>query len=182
VKGVFSMVAASATTARRRDRSRAQRRPRLRWAFAGLLAAAIACLAPPPVSAGPSIPQGVWLIDGRAAVQIYDCAGLMCGRILWMVEPRNAEGELDRDKHNPDPALRRRTLCGLTMLWGLHPDGPDRWRDGWFYNPHDGVTYRVSARQTSADVLIARIYIGVPLLGQTKTLIRVPHGVSDGWC
>ena len=135
-----------------------------------------------PVAALPGVPEGVWLIDGRAAVQTYDCAGLMCGRIIWLKVPRNPLGQLDRDKHNPDPNLRQRQLCGLTMLRDLRPAGPGRWSDGWFYNPDDGKTYRVSAQLASNDVMTARIYVGAPLLGKTKTLVRVPHGVSAGWC
>jgi len=149
---------------------------------APLLAAIIALAAAIPTTALAAVPQGVWLIDGRAAVQIYDCAGLMCGRIIWLKVPRNLLGQLDRDKHNPNPALRERGLCGLTMLWNLHPDGPNRWKDGWFYNPDDGKTYRVSAQLTSDDVMTAHIYVGVPLFGKDKTLARVPHGVTEGWC
>jgi uncharacterized protein (DUF2147 family) len=149
---------------------------------AALLVAAMALLAAPRATAQAAVPQGVWLIDGKAAVQIYDCGGLMCGRILWLLVPRNALGQLDRDYRNPDPALQQRPLCGLTMIWGLRPDGPNHWRDGWFYNPHDGTTYRASAQLQSADVITARLYLGIPLFGQTKTLVRVPHGVSEGWC
>jgi len=46
----------------------------------------------------------------------------------------------------------------------------------------DGVTYSLSAEVTSADLIVARIYIGIPLFGTTKTLVRVAHGISDGWC
>ncbi len=148
---------------------------------AALLAAALT-IAGPMANAEPAVPAGVWLIDKKAAVEIYDCAGMMCGRILWLHVPRNALGQLDRDYHNPDPALRTRELCGLTMLWNLHPDGPNRWKDGWFYNPDDGDTYRVSAQLKSDDVILARIYVGIPLFGKTKTLTRIPHGVTDGWC
>lgn len=144
--------------------------------------AAAALAAATLVPAQAAVPQGVWLIDKKAAVEIYDCAGLMCGRIIWLLVPRNLAGQLDRDKHNPDPTLRQRELCGLTMLWNLHPDSPNRWKDGWFYNPDDGKTYRVSAQLTSDDVITARIYVGVPLFGQTKTLARVPRGVTAGWC
>jgi uncharacterized protein (DUF2147 family) len=133
-------------------------------------------------AAQPAVPQGVWLVDGKAAVQIYDCRRLMCGRILWLQVPRNPLGQLDRDKHNPNPALRQRQLCGLTMLWNLRPAGPNRWEDGWFYNPDDGGTYRVSAQFKSDDILVARIYQGISLFGQTKTLVRVRRGVSAGWC
>ena len=147
-----------------------------------VLLAMFVCLGAPRARGAAAIPQGVWLIDGKAAVQIFACAGLMCGRIVWLHVPRNELGQLDRDKYNPNPALRQRELCGVTMLWNLHPDGPNRWKDGWFYNPDDGKTYRVSARLKSDDVIVARIYVVVPLLGKNKTLVRVPHGITDGWC
>jgi uncharacterized protein (DUF2147 family) len=129
-----------------------------------------------------AIPPGVWLMDSRVAVEIYACNGLLCGRILWLIIPRDPEGQLNRDKKNPNPALRDRELCGLTILWGLRPAGPNRWEGGGFYNPDDGATYNVSAQLKSADMIIARIYSGLPLFGRTKTLVRVPHGTSDGWC
>lgn len=146
------------------------------------LLAALAGLVVSYAESEPAVPQGVWLMDGKVAVQIFDCAQMMCGRIIWLRAPRDPEGQLDRDRKNPDPALRDRKLCGLTILWGLRPQGPDRWREGWFYNPGDGETYRVEARLKSADVMVAHIYRGAPVFGRTKTLDRVPHDTSEGWC
>ena len=117
-----------------------------------------------------------WLWKSTAVMACY-AGGFFGCRI-----PRDPQGELDRDKNNPDPALRQRPLCGLTILWDLRPAGPERWQGGWFYNPDDGKTYSVSAQLKSADLLIARIYRGIPLFGETKTLTRVPHGTSKGWC
>jgi hypothetical protein len=85
-------------------------------------------------------------------------------------------------KKNPDPAFRQRLLCGLTILQGLQREGLDHWNSGSLYNPNDGETYRVSAELRSADVFVARIYLGVPLFGETKTLLRVPRLRSEGWC
>jgi uncharacterized protein (DUF2147 family) len=121
-------------------------------------------------------------MDGRVAVQIFDCQGLMCGRIIWLRVPRDPQGLLSRDRKNPVPALRQRKLCGLTILQSLRPAGPNRWKDGRFYNPDDGKTYRVTAQLKSDDVIVARVYAGAPAFGKTKTLARVPHGVSEGWC
>jgi uncharacterized protein (DUF2147 family) len=143
---------------------------------------ALALLAAPPARCEPAVPPGVWLMDGRVAVQIFDCEGLMCGRVVWLKVPRDPQGLLERDGKNPDSALRDRKLCGMTILWGLRPTGADRWRDGWFYNPQDGKTYSVKAQLKSDDVIIARIYLGVPLFGKTKTLARVPHDATEGWC
>jgi uncharacterized protein (DUF2147 family) len=156
------------------------RPPSLPGPAALLIAMVIALIAPGLLAS--SIPEGVWLIEKKAAVQIFGCNGLLCGRILWLQSPRDLEGELSRDKKNRNPALRQRRLCGLTMLWDLRASGPDRWEGGRFYNPEDGKTYNVSAHLKSADMLVARIYLGMPAFGKTKVLHRVTHGISDGWC
>jgi uncharacterized protein (DUF2147 family) len=121
-------------------------------------------------------------MDSQVVVQMFDCGNLLCGRVVWLVIPRDAQGVLTSDQRNPDPKLRQRSICGLTVLWALHPKGTDRWEGGWFYNPYDGKTYRVSARLTSADLIVARVYAGVPIFGKTKTLQRVPHDTAEGWC
>ena len=42
--------------------------------------------------------DGVWFIDGTgAAVQIFDCSGLLCGRIIWLEKARDTAGRLARD-------------------------------------------------------------------------------------
>lgn len=159
-----------------------RRRSRRRPGRAALLMAALISLVVPRTPAWAAVPGGVWLIDGRAAVQIFGCGALLCGRILWLRSPRDPQGQMNLDKNNPDPGLRQRPLCGLTVLWGLRSTGPDRWGGGWFYNPEDGKTYNVSAELRSADLIVARIYSGIRLFGETKTLLRVPHGTSEGWC
>lgn len=127
-------------------------------------------------------PQGVWLIDGEAAVEIFNCSGLICGRLLWLQAPLDPGGQLKRDKKNPDPALRERELCGLTVIWDLRSAGPNQWNDGWLYYPKSGQTYSVKAELTSSGALIARFYHRSSIVGETKTLTRVRHGTSAGWC
>ena len=127
--------------------------------------------------------DGAWFIDGTGvAVQIFDCSGLLCGRIIWLEKGRDTAGQLARDNKNPDAVFRQRPLCGLTVLQGLQPAGLDHWNSGSLYNPDDGKTYRISAELRSADVFVARVYLGVPLFGETKTLLRVPRLRSEGWC
>jgi uncharacterized protein (DUF2147 family) len=124
-----------------------------------LLAALVGAVAVPRAIALVAVPDGVWrLLSGKAAMQTFDCSGLLCGRILWLPTPRDPDGQLNRDRNNPDPALRERRLCGLTILWGLRSAGPDRWGGGWFYNPYDGRTYNVSAELRSANLIVARVY------------------------
>ena len=127
-------------------------------------------------------PDGQWLIDGKAAVQLYDCDGRLCGRITGLVFHNPPGQRFDHDKRNPNPALRRRRLCGLTILRGLRPAGAGRWRDGSFYSPSDGRTYRVQVELKSADTISARFFLGAPLFGKTKILTRVPAGAPAGEC
>jgi uncharacterized protein (DUF2147 family) len=146
-----------------------------------LLASTMAGIAHAHMASG-EVPQGVWLIKGHAAVQIFDCNGLLCGRLLWLKAPHDSQGQLKRDKRNPDSALRQRELCGLTVIWDLRSTGPNHWDDGRFYYPDSGKTYNIKMELTSSDALVARFYQGISLVGETKTLSRVLHGTSEGWC
>jgi len=128
------------------------------------------------------VPEGTWLLANRVAVQVFECSGQLCGRIVWLLRPRTPAGQPDLDHLNPDPSLRQRHLCGLTIIWGLQPDGPSHWTDGWLYDPKDGVTYDVTAELTASNTISARIYRGVPLFGRTEILIRDPQLSFDGRC
>jgi hypothetical protein len=81
-----------------------------------------------PASA--SVPGGTWMFANRVALQIFDCNGLLCGRIVWLLRPDNPAGQPDLDNLNPDPALRQRHLCGLTIVWGMGTNGQDHWANG----------------------------------------------------
>ena len=82
------------------------------------------------------VPEGTWLLANRVAVQVFECSGELCGRIVWLLRPRTPAGQPDLDHLNPDPSLRQRHLCGLTIIWGLQPDGPSHWTGGWLYDPN----------------------------------------------
>jgi uncharacterized protein (DUF2147 family) len=121
-------------------------------------------------------PRGIWLVDGQVAVELFGCNEGLCGRIVGLTEPRDRTGQPKHDVRNPDPALRQRPLCGLGVLSGLKPAGPDSWEGGHFYNPQDGHRYSANVRMQSADRLTARFYVGLSLLGESRTLVRIGDG------
>jgi hypothetical protein len=92
--------------------------------------------------------RGTWMIEDEVAVEIADCAGgSLCGRIVWLKTPHDAAGQLKRDLMNPDAALRKHLVCGLTVIEGLTPAGPAKWEAGSFYDPRDGaIQHRDGAR------------------------------------
>lgn len=90
---------------------------RRRAARAGSLVIALTFFVVPGAAASAMVPDGAWLIDGTGgAVQIFDCDGLLCGRIIWLWTAGDIAGRPASDKKNPDPAFRQRLLCGLTIL------------------------------------------------------------------
>ncbi len=118
----------------------------------------------------------------QVAIQVFGCNGALCGRVVFLSVPLDPQGLLKRDTLNPDPALRQRQVCGPTIIWNLRSLNSARWSGGWFYNPEDGKTYQISMELKSADVIVARIYLGIPAFGEDRTLVRVPQGTSEGWC
>ncbi len=127
-------------------------------------------------------PRGVWMIENEVALEILDCNGLLCGRIVYLRIPRDETGELKREQDNPRAGLRPRLICGMTVLEDLRPAGPDNWDLGRFYDPRDGGRYSIAMKLISRNVIVARIYSGSRLNGQSQTLLRVPRLKSVGWC
>jgi len=128
------------------------------------------------------VPELTWLLANRVAIQVFDCSGLPCGKIVWLARPRTQLGGPMLTISTPDPKLRQRPLCGLTILWGLRPKGAGHWSNGWLYDPHDGHTYNVTAGVSSPNRISARVYRGVPFFGRTEMLIRDPQLSSHGHC
>jgi uncharacterized protein (DUF2147 family) len=135
-----------------------------------------------PQAMAAATPSGIWLMGRKVAVQMFDCSGMLCGRVVWLKKALDPQGLLKRDILNPDPALRQRQVCGPTIIWNLRPTGANHWEGGWFYNADDGTTYSARMELKSDDVIVARAYLGLPILGTNRTLIRVPMGTSAGWC
>jgi uncharacterized protein (DUF2147 family) len=151
----------------------------MRWKewCAGLLVAAM------PGGAFAADPQGVWLTEGRdAAVAITPCAGddwlLLCGRIVWLQDATDESGRPRRDARNPDPARRSRPLCGLVVMGGLRPSGPDSWDGGSVYNPQDGRIYSGDMALLADTTLRVRAYLGVPFFGQTQVWTRAERSAA----
>ncbi len=120
--------------------------------------------------------RGLWVDNREAdkqkvAVWIEDCDGLLCGRIYWLKKPLSG-GEPKRDRHNPDAALRERSLCGLTILTGFRRAKENTWSSGHIYNPNDGRTFSSTMTLDQDGSLRIRGYVGLTLLGKTVQWVR----------
>jgi uncharacterized protein (DUF2147 family) len=124
--------------------------------------------------------RGTWLTeDGDAAFTITDCGSRLCGRIVWLESATDRSGSLRLDENNPDPAKQARRICGLALIRGLKPSGPDTW-DGYVYNPKDGKTYSGDITVLSDDRLKLRAYVGLPIFGRSETWTRTDSAAAEG--
>lgn len=119
----------------------------------------------------PAAPLGRWLSEAkRGVVEIYPCGDRLCGKLVWLIEPIR-RGAPAVDDHNPDPALRQRPTCGLTILGDFRQVDPQRWADGWIYDPDSGKTYHATMA-IEGETLRLRGYVGIPLFGETQSWTR----------
>ena len=157
-----------------------RRRSRPLWT--AYIAALVSFFVAVPAGAASGDPYGVWMIENEVALEILDCNGLLCGRIVYLRIPRDETGELKREQENPRVGLRPRLICGMTVLEDLRPAGPDNWDLGRFYDPRDGGRYSIAMKLISRNVIVARIYTGSQFSGQSQTLLRVLRVKTMGWC
>lgn len=101
-------------------------------------------------------PLGIWYDHtGRGAVEITDCGGALCGKVVWVQDPKNAKG------------------CGLQILGNVKPMGDGTFDEGWIYDPDKDAKFDVEI-VPQGDKLKVVGYAGVKFLSQTFTWTRAP--------
>jgi uncharacterized protein (DUF2147 family) len=104
---------------------------------------------------------------------------MLCGKIASF--RTNAEGPNPRglDLHNPDPAQRNRSLCGLTFMEGFKPAEPGHWEGGKVYDAESGHTYDATMALRPDGKLELHGYIGISLLGRSEIWTRVSQPIPS---
>lgn len=97
---------------------------------------------------------GVWIDHtGRGAVEITDCGGNLCGKVVWVADQANAKG------------------CGLQILGDVKPMGDGTFDEGWIYDPDKDAKYDVELVPQGNKMKVVG-YAGVKLFSQTFTWTR----------
>lgn len=135
--------------------------------------AVILLLASPSTGHAQSTVEGVWINgDGDGWIELVISNAELNGKIIGSPDDPNNKKPSRRDDKNPDAALRSRPVRGLTILYGFHADGDQRWSGGRVYDPNSGNTYSGTITLIDAETLKLRGYIGIPLFGRTEIWIR----------
>ncbi len=116
-------------------------------AFAGLYASSAAAQQSSNVT-------GVWYDSAReGAIEVAPCGKRMCGNIVWLKSPLNAEGKPLFDRHNPSATKQSRLICGLQVLRDLQPLTDGSWGRGIVYDPKKGAENEASIKPLAGGKL-----------------------------
>jgi len=110
---------------------------------------------------------GKWFTDGKeSVVEIYKCDGSICGKIVWLKEPKNEDGTDKVDAENPEESRRKDKIIGLNIVRDFKYEGENKWTEGKIYDPENGKTYSCKMK-LDGNKLNVRGYIGISFLGRT---------------
>jgi uncharacterized protein (DUF2147 family) len=112
--------------------------------------------------------MGVWWNTERdAKIEIYRCGEVLCGKVIWLRNPKDDDGNPVKDENNSNSQMKKREVMGMKVLEGFSFNGKDRWVNGEAYDPKSGKTYTSYISLKDKNTLELRGYIGTPLLGKT---------------
>ncbi len=102
-------------------------------------------------------PLGTWIDHtGEGAVEIANCNGNLCGRIVWLKKAANEH------------------TCNLQVIGNVKPVAANTWGGGWIYDPDAEAKYDVEITPLSPVKLKILGYSGFKAFGETMTWTRAP--------
>lgn len=144
------------------------------------LVVGLSVLATSALAQSPSSPDGIWYTKGQESIiKVHPCgadAEVLCGTLVWLKEPKDADGALKVDKLNKDPSKKNKPMVGLDILLNMKP-ADDHWK-GKAYNPEDGKLYEITFKPKDDDTADLRGCV-LGFLCQTEEFTRakeVPGG------
>ncbi|MCC4586853.1 DUF2147 domain-containing protein [Xanthomonas sp. NCPPB 1067] len=107
----------------------------------------------------------------KSVVQIEQAAnGTLSGKVVEILQSAKGPNPLC-DKC--DGERKNKPIKGMTILWGLKPDGTAVWGGGSVLDPAKGKTYKAKITLTEGGKkLQMRGYVGIEALGRTQTWVR----------
>jgi uncharacterized protein (DUF2147 family) len=128
------------------------------WLLAG--GAGAQAPAPDGKPAAPPDVNGLWIDHtGQGAVEIGPCGDRVCGKVVWLKDPRHK-------------SRSGKLICGAQVLGDLRRLARNLWESGWIYNPEDEERFSASLELKGANTLRVTGYLGIKLLGETFTWKR----------
>ncbi len=119
-------------------------------------------------------PIGFWsTARGKAIVEIYKSGDKLFGKIVWLTNPKDENGNMQTDIKNTDVTKQTRPILGLNTLIDLEKIESGIWDNGYIYSPEHGKKYNCRLTVKDDGTLEVRGYKGIPLFGESFIWKRV---------
>lgn len=120
-------------------------------------------------------PAGTWQTfdedsgEKKSQVRILELiGGELAGKVILLHQKPGAVCEKCKGSKKNQP------IEGMTIIWGLKPDGENKWSDGEVLDPENGKIYNLKIELSEdGNTLELRGFVGVSLLGRTQTWQRI---------
>ena len=117
---------------------------------------------------------GTWLTgEGKGRILITKYGEKYGGKIVWLRDPNDENGNPKVDKKNPDESKRKNPTLGLSNLLGFTYEGKGKYENGTIYDPANGKTYSCVMTLEDNDRLKVRGYVGITMIGRSDNWTRV---------
>jgi uncharacterized protein (DUF2147 family) len=126
----------------------------------------VAAFAGAMLGAGPALatePLGLWYDHtGRGAVEITNCGGKLCGRLVWLKDTKHKEG------------------CNLQIFGDARPIAAGKWDGGWIIDPEKDLTTKYSVELTLLNPKSLKVvgYLGTKFLSETMMWQKAPNDLK----
>ena len=95
-------------------------------------------------------PTGVWIDHtGRGGVEISECAGRLCGKIVWLKDAGH------------------KSVCGTQIIGNAKRTSAGTWDGGWILDPEKNARYSVELKLVGSDKLRVMGYMGSKLFSES---------------
>lgn len=118
---------------------------------------------------------GIWWNDEKTTkIEVEKQNGKYIGTIVYMIPEKYKNGEAPKDKKNPAPELRKRSIIGIQILNNFEYNTDKKeWENGTIYDPDSGKTYDCYAWLESDNLLKLKGYIaGIRWMGRSSEWYR----------
>ena len=89
-------------------------------------------------------------------MEITECGANLCGRAVWIKDPKDSKG------------------CGIQIIGNAKPVAGGKWDNGWIYDPDEDAKYSVELTPLAGDKLKVLGYSGSKFFSETMIWKRAP--------
>jgi len=108
--------------------------------------------------------------DGKekSHIQITELNGVLTAKVIKLLPAATLRtcAKCKGDQKN-------KPIEGMNIVWGMKPEGKNKWTGGEILNPKNGKVYSCNMELEDKNTLKVRGYLGMPTIGKTQVWYRV---------